>query len=178
MAYKEVFLVDVRGIIRRRRDGQRQRKITCEPRHSRNTVSGNIAAAQGKGLTRGGPEPTEQQLAELSARNLPGPREDPDTPAADLLAPHLDRIRRMLDEEDLQLTRVHELPEKSGIVCTYSSLRRFCIREGLLQEKVRDTVRMAQTGPGEVMELDFGRLGEIWDADEGACKTDFSMQSA
>ena len=83
----------------------------------------------------------------------------------------------MLTRENLQLTRVHELLEKSGIACTYSSLRRFGIREGLLQGKVRDTVRMVETGPGEVMELDFGRLGEIWDADAGVRKTVSTMQT-
>ena len=133
MAYREVFLVNVREIIRRWQDGQSQRKIAQDTGHARDTVRGYIAAAQGKGLTRDGPEPTERQLAELAARNLPGPRDDPDTPAADLLAPHLDRIRQMLTEEDLQLTRVHELLGKRGVDCTYSTLRRFCLKEGLLK---------------------------------------------
>ena len=177
MAYKEVFLVDVREIIRRWQDGQSQRKIARETAHSRNTVSGYVAAARDKGLTRDGPEPTEGQLAELAARNLPGPRDDPDTPAADLLAPHRDWIRQMLDEEDLQLTRVHELLEKNKVVCTYSTLRRFCLKEGLLQGKVRDTVRMVQTGPGEVMELDFGRMGKIWDPDKGCARDVWTMQT-
>ena len=177
MAYRKVFLVDVREIIRRWQDGQSQLKIARETSHARDTVRGYTAAAKCKRLTPHGPEPTERQLAEPSARNLPGPRDDPETPAADRLTPHLDRIRRMLAEEDLQLTRLHELLEKSGIFCTYSSLRRFCIREGLLQGKSRDAVRMAQTGPGEAMELDFGRLGEIWDADAGASKAGFKAQT-
>ena len=177
MAYKEVFLVDVRELIRRWQDGQSQHKIARETNHARNTVRGYVAAAMGKGLTPHGPEPTERQLVELSDRNLPGHRDDPDTPAADLLTPHLDRIRRMLEKENVQLTRAHELLGKSGIVCTYSSLRRFCIREGLLQGKSRDTVLMAEAGPGEVMELDFGRLGKVWDADAG-CEMDvWTMQT-
>lgn len=83
----------------------------------------------------------------------------------------------MPEKDDLQLTHMHELLEKNGVDCTFSPLRRFCIKEGLLAGKVRGTVRMVETGPGDVMELDFGRLGEIYDPDEGCQKTDWAMQT-
>ena len=62
----------------------------------------------------------------------------------------------------LLLTRIQELLAQRGCLVSYTSLRRFVTRRKW-RLRSQATVRMADTKPGEVAELDFGRLGLIWD---------------
>ena len=66
----------------------------------------------------------------------------------------------------MQLTRIQELLAEQGCRVSYTSLRRFIQRRNW-QSRSRTTVRMEQSAPGEVAELDFGRLGYIEDAATG-----------
>ncbi len=76
------------------------------------------------GLEPDGPEPNDEQLAKLAALNLSTPAQV-ETPAADILRPHTEQIRQWLNNEKLQLTRIHELLGQRGLSVSYSSLRRF-----------------------------------------------------
>jgi transposase len=63
----------------------------------------------------------------------------------------------------LQLTRVHELlQEQFRVRVTYKALYRFVVTKEWLPAH-RGTVRMADTKPGEVLEVDFGYLGRLLD---------------
>ena len=57
---------------------------------------------------------------------------------------------------------------------SYSSLRRFIVKRNWGRRSVR-TVRMADTGPGEVDEVDFGRLGLITDPAAGKRKAVWAL---
>jgi transposase len=52
-----------------------------------------------------------------------------------------------------------------GVTVSYSSLYRY-VRE-YLSPSLHNTVRMADCEPGEVAEVDFGRLGLLEDPDAG-----------
>jgi hypothetical protein len=60
----------------------------------------------------------------------------------------------------MQLSRMLELLS-SDVVVSYSSLRRFLARTGLVSHAKRTMVRMAPSAPGEIAEMDFGRLGTL-----------------
>ena len=64
------------------------------------------------------------------------------------------------------MTRIRELLDQRGCQVSYTSLRRFLQRRNWRGRSAR-TVRMEQSGPGEVAELDFGRLGVIQDQETG-----------
>ena len=90
-----------------------------------------------------------------------GPRQV-EMPSQDLLEPWADQIYQWLTGDRLLLTRIHELLLVRGCAVSYSSLRRFIVKRNWGSRSVR-TVRMADTAPGEVAEVDFGRLGMITD---------------
>jgi hypothetical protein len=69
--------------------------------------------------------------------------------------------------EGMQLSRMLELLS-SDVVVSYSSLRRFLARTGLVNHAKRTTVRMAPSAPGEIAEMDFGRLGTLVHAETSA----------
>ena len=165
MAYREVTRVDIQEIIRRWQAGEGYRRIAAGASLSRNTVRKYLSAAKAEGITKDGSAPTDDQLSRLAVIGQSGPRQA-ETPTEDVLAPWADQIDRWLTGERLQLTRIHEL--LLGRVCrvSYQSLRRFVqMRHWRRPSKV--PVRMEDTPPGEVADVDFGRLGLIHDPDTG-----------
>ena len=170
MAYQEVFRVDTRELIRLWQKGLSQRRIARISGRARDTVRRYVTAARELGLEPGGPDPTDEQLAKLAALNLSTPA-TVITPAADTLKPHTDLIDNWLARDKLQLTRIHELLYQRGISVSYSSLRRFCDRKGLRTKRNQSTVRIQDPDPGQVVELDFGKLGTIFDRDAGRQRT-------
>ena len=165
MAYREVTRVDIQEIIRRRQAGEGYRRIAAGTSLSRNTVRKYLSAAKAEGITKDGSVPTDNQLSRLAVIGQSGPRQA-ETPTEDVLAPWADQIDRWLTGERLQLTQIHELLLGRGCRVTYQSLRRFVqMRHWRRPSKVPG--RMEDTPPGEVVEVDFGRLGLIHDPETG-----------
>ena len=165
MAYREVLRVEIAEVIRRWQSGISQRRISAGTGLSRATVRRYIEAAVEAGLARDGPAPSEEQLTRLAGLSLAGPRKV-DTPTEDILAPWAEQVYEWLTDDRLQLTRVHELLAARGCQVSYTSLRRFIQRRGW-QRRSPATVRMSQGAPGEVAEMDFGRLGLVVDSATG-----------
>ena len=165
MAYKEVSRVDVVEVIRRWQKGNSQRHIASGTGLSRDTVRKYLAAAVEAGVRQEGSEPTEEQLSWLLSLSRSGPR-DAVAPAEDLLESWGDQIYQWVTVDRLQVTRIQELLAQRGCVVSYTSLRRFLQRRNWRRRSLR-TIRMEQSGPGEVAELDFGRLGYIQDQETG-----------
>ncbi|MYC31360.1 MAG: hypothetical protein F4X65_14945 [Chloroflexi bacterium] len=165
MAYKEVSRVDVMEVIRRWQEGNSQRHIALGTGLSRDTIRKYLAAAAA-GVEQEGPKPTEEQPSRLVALNKSGPRQA-EAPAEDLLESWSDHIYRWVTVDRLQVTRIQELLAQLDCVMSYTSLRRFLQRRNWRRRSLR-TVRMEQSPPGEVAELDFGRLGYIQDQETGS----------
>ena len=173
MAYREVTRVEIQDIIRRWQAGDSRRKIALGTGLSRDTIAKYIAAAQGAGIVQGGPAATEAQLSGLAAIGQVGPRQV-ETPRQDLLEPWADQIYQWLTGDRLQMTRIRELLEVRGCWVSYPSLRRFILKRNW-QRRSRTTVRMEDTAPGEVAEVDFGRLGLITDPETGRRRTVWAL---
>ena len=165
MAYREVTRVDIQEIIRRWQAGEGYRRVASGTGLSRNTVRKYLSAAKAEGIARDGAVPSDDQLSRLAVIGQPGPRQA-ETPSEDLLAPWADQIYQWLTGDRLQLTRIHELLLGRGCPASYQSLRRF-IQKRNWRKPGGATVRMEDTPPGEVAEVDFGRLGLIHDPDTG-----------
>jgi transposase len=161
MAYREVTRVDIQEIIRRWQAGEGYRRVASGTGLSRNTVRKYLSAGKAEGIARDGAVPSDDQLSRLAVMGQPGPRQA-ETPSGDLLAPWGDQIYRWLTGERLQLTRNHELLLGRGCQVSYQSLRRF-VQKRNWRRRSKTTVRMEDTPPGEVVEVDFGRLGLIHD---------------
>ena len=165
MAYKEVFRVEIAEVIRRWQAGESQRHIATGTGLSKDTVGKYISSAEGLGMCRDGPVPSEEQLSKLAAIGRPGPRQVK-MPIEEKLAPWADQIHQWLIGDRLQLTRIRELLAERGCQVSYSSLQRFVARRNWRGRSLR-TVRMEESSPGEVAELDFGRLGPMEDPETG-----------
>ena len=165
MAYKEVTRVEITEIIRRWQAGATVRGLARASGMSRNTVKKYFQAAEVLGLTRNGPAPTEEQIIFLVQKNIAG-RHPATNPTESILSPWADQIHTWVKEDKLRLTRIQELLQQHNCEVGYNSLRRFVRRRGWSKSN-RTTVRMPDTEPGDVAEMDFGRLGMVWDAESG-----------
>ena len=166
MGFKEVSRVEATELIRRWQAGGSIRALARATGLSRNTVRRYILKAEGCGLTRDGPAPAEPQVISLVQANVAGPRQVV-APTEGILKPWAERIQKWVQGERLKLTRVQELLEGQHCSVSYNSLRRFVDRRGWSKKSPHTTVRMADTKPGEVAEMDFGRLGLIMDPETG-----------
>ena len=165
MAYREVSRVEIAEVVRRWQSGNSQRQISTGTGLSRATVRRYIVAAMGAGLTGDGAAPSEEQHRRLAGLNLCTPRKV-ETPTEDVLVPWADQVYEWLTADRLQVTRIHELLAGRGCRVSYTSLRRFIQRRGW-QRRSPATVGMGESAPGEVAEMDFGRLGLIEDPETG-----------
>ena len=173
MAYREVPRMEIQEIIRRWQAGGSLRQIAAGTGLSRDTVTRYVAAARAEGIAQDGPVAAEEQLSRLAAMGQVGPRQV-EMPSQDLLEPWADQIYQWLTGDRLLLTRIHELLLVRGCTVSYSSLRRFIVKRNWGRRRVR-TVRMADTAPGEVAEVDFGRLGMITDPATGKRKVVWAL---
>jgi hypothetical protein len=75
-------------------------------------------------------------------------------------------ISDWLEKDGLTLTKSHIKLGRMGVVVSYSALYRYARDEfGFGGQRV--TVRMAETAPGEVAQVDFGRMGMVFDPETG-----------
>lgn len=161
MGFQEVSRVEMNELIRRWQAGGSIRGLSRVSGLSRPTIRKYLRAATELGVRQDGPPATEEQITALMRLHGAGPHQ-PLVPTAEVLAPWAETIQRWIQQERLRLTRVQELLAQRECRVSYMSLHRFVERRGWLRTR-HTTVRMAETGPGEVAEMDFGRLGLVWD---------------
>jgi transposase len=168
MSYREVAMWEVLSVLRRIGRGDSKSAVARTTGHDRKTVGSYVATAVELGWRPGTDEPTETLAAAVAARRSPARDRGPGEVEA-LLLPHRERIEKWLKPEGpesgrkrgLRLTKVHRLLEREGVVVPYSSLHRFAVKHCGFGQSRRVTVRMAESAPGEVAEVDFGRLGLV-----------------
>ena len=83
-----------------------------------------------------------------------------------MLTPWATQVHELLTADRLQLARIHELLADRNCRVSYTSLRRFIQRRGW-QRRSPTTVGMGESAPGDVAEMDFGRLCLMDDAETG-----------
>jgi transposase len=170
MAYREVGMWEILNVLSRLGRGETQRQVARATGHSRKTVRRWEEAARELGWVPSAHEPDETLAAEVLAAVKPGPAAGPGEVEQRLLA-HKEQIAAWLKESyaerGLRLTKVRDLLARQGVEVPYSSLHRFAVKHCGFADRRRVTVRVAECEPGELAEVDFGRLGYLEDASTG-----------
>jgi transposase len=167
VAFREVHAMEIIEVIRRWQAGESARAIARATGVARNSVDKYLRLATAAGVQQDGEPPGEEVVRQLVAQSRPGPRPGSvAAPGRTMLEERRERIGTWLQEERLQLTRVHELLLRDGVAVSYTTLREF-VRDAGLRQPPTTTLRMAQWPPGEVAEIDFGKLGSIVDGESG-----------
>ncbi|MEZ4479677.1 MAG: hypothetical protein R3B97_00790 [Dehalococcoidia bacterium] len=114
MAFLEVHMVQVREIIRRWQAGENKMAIGRASGVSARTVGRYIEVAASYGVMRDEEPPGEEVLAQLLQRNHPVRFRRRRRPQQHAWQGGRSQLGRWLQEERLQLTRVHELLIREG----------------------------------------------------------------
>jgi transposase len=172
MAYREVDMWEVLEVLRRLHRGESNAAIERATGRTRKTIRRYKQRARKLGWQPGGEKEPDEELAIAVGRSL-----RPVTDAEGLgtlearLMPHRPTITEWVSPGDgsrgLRLAKVRDLLVRQGVKVPYSSLHRFAVSYCGFRERQRITVRVADVGPGELAEVDYGRLGIVYDPDTG-----------
>jgi hypothetical protein len=88
-------------------------------------------------------------------------------PAWEACRANHDRIKVWIDKDQLKLTKVHDLLARQGAVVPYRTLHRYAADE-LGFGRRSSTVPVADGEPGEELQVDYGRLGMMFDPEAAA----------
>ncbi len=98
------------------------------------------------------------------------------------LMPHRPTITEWVSPGDgrrgLRPAKVRELLGRQGVAAPYSSLHRFAVSYCGFRDRQRLTVRVADVAPGELAEVDYGRLGIVYDLETGRRRVAWALFSA
>ncbi len=166
MAFREVDVIEVREILRAWLPGKGQRSVARQAGVDRKTVVRYVEAAVVAGLDRDGGE--EQLTDELIGQVVAAVR--PDRPnghglAWESLEGQRDRIVRWVGQ-GLTVVKIADLLAREGVVVPHRTLHRFCVERTEYRGR-RDTVPVADGEPGVECQIDFARMGLIYDPQVG-----------
>lgn len=162
MAFREVHVVEVREVIRLWLRGQGFRSIARMVRVDRKTVRRYLAAAERVGVDRtASPDQISDEVIGQILSDRPA-RPGGHGQIWALLDEHKEFIKKKL-KAGCHLVKVAELVErKTKTPVPYTTLRRFA-RTELGHRKQTTTVRLADGKPGEELQVDFGKMGLLYD---------------
>jgi transposase len=160
MAFRELFVVEIREILRRWQRGDGFRTVAVDVGTDRKTVRRYVDAAVRRGLSQAADSRVidDDLLAEVIAEILPGPK-----PKAGVMRELCRRHRALIDgwvRDGCKAPKIVRLLHGHvGETVPERTLRRF------IQEELGDgeggTVRIVDPPPGQVLEVDFMEVGPV-----------------
>jgi transposase len=168
MAYREVDMWEILEVLRRLHRKESNAAIERASGRTRKTIRRYKRRARQLGWEPGGEREPDEELAAAVAQNLRPVTEKEGLGAIEAkLMPQRTAITEWVSPADgsrgLRLSKVHDLLARKGVRVPYSSLHRFAVSYCGFRERQRVTVRVAEVAPGELAEVDFGRLGLVYD---------------
>jgi transposase len=163
VSFREVTVIEIKEVLRLwLRDDMGQRKIAERAGVDRKTVRRYVEAAEAAGLVRdGGEGQLTDVLIGLVVETVRPKRPSGRGASWQACEAERDRIKGWL-EKDLEVTKIHDLLERRGIVVPYRTLHRFAAEE-LGYRRPAATVPVVDGKPGEELQIDFGRMGLMFD---------------
>lgn len=170
MAYREVSVIEVREVLRGWLGGAGLRRVAERAGVDRKTARRYVQAAEAAGVVRGGgwEQVTDEVVGAVVAAVRPV-RPEGHGKAWQLLAGQRAQITEWVDQ-DLTVVKIGTLLQRRGVAVPYRTLHRFCVaccgfgRGG-------QTVRVADGEPGGECQVDFARMGMLYDPVAGRRRT-------
>lgn len=165
MAFREVFVVEVREVLRGWLDGGGLRTVAERAGVDRKTARRYVLAAQAAGLARDdGPEALTDDLLGAVIDQVRPVRRNGHGAAWETLAARRQAIGDWV-RDGLSIVKIHDLLTRSGTVVAYRTLHRFAAAECGFQGRTSrgSTVRVVDGEPGVECQVDFAELGQLTD---------------
>jgi len=165
MSFREVRVFEVKEVLRLWLRGEGLRSIERLAGIDRKTVRRYVEAAVECGLDgQGGEDQLTDGLLALVVEKVRPHRTDGHGAAWRSLEPHRERIRAWLEDDGLTVVKIHSLLTRLGVEVPIRTLERFCAKHFGPRRGAGTTVRVADGEPGEELQVDFGRMGLLYDS--------------
>ena len=166
MAFRELRVVEIKEILRLWALGHGLRYIADRTGADRKTVRRYIEAARKAGFEPNGTRLLDDELiAEVAVETQPGA---PSTPGAmrELLRQHAEQIQGWVDEGCRGPKLVKLVERTLAVKVPLRTIQRF-VSEDLTARSKDDSVPIVDPPPGQVLEVDFLKLGQFDDLESG-----------
>jgi transposase len=162
MVFREVSVVEVREVLRAWLSGDGLRTVGERAGVDRKTARRYVQAAEAAGVARDGGlgQVTDEVIGRVVAAVRPA-RPAGHGSAWALLLAQREQITTWVGK-DLTVVKIGILLERRGVVVPYRTLHRFCV-ECCGFGRGATTVRVADGEPGVECQLDFGKMGLVYD---------------
>ena len=160
---------EIREVLRLWLRGEGQRSIARLAAVDRKTVRRYVEAATAAGLDRhAGEEALGDELISVVCEAVRPHRPDGHGAAWATAAAHHDQLKAWLVDQGLTVVKAHELLERQGVVLPQRTLHRYALEVlDVGRSARRSTVRVADGEPGSELQVDFGKMGLVFDPESG-----------
>lgn len=167
MAFREVRVFEVREVLRLWLAGEGLRSIERLAAVERKTVRRYVTAAEAAGVDRGGGggQLTDELIGAVVEAVRPH-RTDGRGAAWRTLTAHHDLIAGWV-KADLTAVKMHEFLQRQGVEVPLRTTQRYVLEVCGRTRGQGPTVRVADGKPGDECQIDFGRMGLVFDAATG-----------
>jgi transposase len=169
MSFREVAVHEVREVLRLWLRGESERAIARLSLVDRKTVRRYVTAGVEAGLVRDGDEGqlSDALIGGVCERVRPH-RPDGHGAGWEALLAHHEQLRVWLVDDGLTVVKAHELLARQGVTVPQRSVHRYALEElGVGRSARRSTVRVTDGEPGVELQVDFGKMGLIFDPSSG-----------
>jgi transposase len=167
MAFREVRVFEVREVLRLWLAGEGLRAVERLVGVNRKTVRRYVTVAQELGLVRDGGEGQLTDMVIAMVIEVVRPhRTDGHGAAWRLLAAHHEQIAAWV-ADDLTGVKIHELLTRRGVTVPRRTVQRYVLEVCGRCRGRGPTVRVADGEPGDECQVDFGRMGLVFDPATG-----------
>jgi hypothetical protein len=169
MSFREVPVFEIREVLRLWLRGEGFRSIERLASVDRKTVRRYVVAGEELGLRRdGGEDQLSDEFIGSVVEAVRPHRRDGHGASWQLLVAHHELIVGWLKDDGLTVVKTHELLARRGVVVPERTLHRYALEVCDVGRGRRGTtVRVADGEPGDELQVDFGRLGVVFDAECG-----------
>lgn len=175
MAYREVKKVEIKEILRRWQSHQTISEISREVGIDRKTVRKYVTGFKKRGITPESKIEDSKILEEISS-DMKIERAT-NKGKKSMLEPYLEEIKRLIVEEDLKIKTAYEIMNQRDELqdkISISTYRRF-IKEHKITETSQQTTCRIETEPGKEIQIDYAKVGTIYDPISKKRKTVYSF---
>ncbi len=169
MSFREVQVHEIREVLRLWLRGESDRAIARLSVVDRKTVKRYVTAGTEAGLVRDGDESqlSDGLIGQVCEQVRPH-RGDGHGSGWETLRAHHEQLKVWLVDEGLTVVKTHELLARQGIAVPQRSVHRYALEVlGVGRSARRSTVPVADGEPGGELQVDFGRMGLIFDSGSG-----------
>lgn len=167
MAFREVRVFEAREVLRLWLSGEGVRAIERLVGLDRKTVRRYVAAAEALGLVGDGDDgQLSDEFIGMVVEAVRPHRTDGHGEAWRLLAADHDQIAAWV-EADLTAVKIHDLLGRRGVIVPRRTVQRYVLEVCGRTRGRGPTVRVADGEPGDELQIDFGRMGLIFDSESG-----------